>query len=155
MSNFTQAQITAAQAAQKKWAVPASVTLAQFAIESGYGKYMPGGPSSYNGFGIKAAGNQPYVVSRTREVINGKSVYIDAKFRKFSGWAEAFDEHGRLLATVGVYHDAMVAWRDHHDLDGGVCLMGRHYATAPDYATVILSVIHSQALQQFDQFVGA
>ena len=47
--------IDAAQAAQQKWGIPASVTLGQWAIESAYGQAMPEG--SHNPFGIKASGN--------------------------------------------------------------------------------------------------
>lgn len=149
MSNFTQAQIAAAQLAQKKWGVPASVTLAQFAIESGYGKYMPAG--SNNPFGIKAAGGQPYVVAHTREeTAAGKSYYIDARFRKFANLAEAFEEHARLLATASPYAAARAAWAHHHDLSEYVRLMGARYATSTVYAATILSVIHGQNLTQFD-----
>ncbi len=149
MSHFTPDQIAAAQSAQRKWLVPASVTLAQFAIESAYGTHMPAG--SNNPFGIKAMDGHPFVLSRTREVIKGKSVYIEAKFRKFADFAEAFDAHAELLATHSVYAAAMHAWSTPpYNLDEGVRLMAKKYATAPDYATIILSVIHGQHLQQYD-----
>lgn len=142
--------IVAAQKAQHDWKVPASVSLAQFAIESGYGKHMP--PGSWNPFGVKAHGDQPSVTVKTREVDkHGHSYYIEAAFRKFANFAEAFDEHARLLATAPVYAPAMAAWSEPpYALDLGVRLMAKFYATAPDYATVILSVIHSQNLQRFD-----
>lgn len=150
MSNFTPDVIAAAQKAQKDWLVPAAVSLAQFAMESGYGKHMP--PGSNNPFGIKAHGDQPSVTVKTREVDkHGHSYYIEAAFRKFTSFQEAFDEHARLLATAPVYAPAMEAWsKPPYDLDGGVRLMARHYATAPDYATVLLSIIHSQNLQRYD-----
>lgn len=141
--------IVAAQKAQHDWKVPASVSLAQFAIESGYGKYMPAG--SFNPFGIKATGTQPYVPATTREVLNGKSVKIVQNFRKFDSFAQAFDEHAKMLATKPLYAPAMAAWSEPpYALDLGVRLMAKFYATAPDYATVILSVIHGQNLQQYD-----
>lgn len=66
---FTVEVIAAAQKAQTATTIPAAVTLAQWAIESGHGKHMPTG--SNNPSGIKAAGTQPYVEARTREVIHG------------------------------------------------------------------------------------
>jgi hypothetical protein len=51
--------INAAQATQDRWGVPASVTLAQWALESRYGASMPVG--SNNPFGIKAVSGQPFV----------------------------------------------------------------------------------------------
>lgn len=147
MSHYLPAIISAAQKAQQDHSVPASVSLAQFAIESGYGKHMPIG--SYNAFGIKAVSGQPSVTARTREVIHGKTVYVDAQFRKFADFNEAFEEHAKLLSRP-LYADAMHAWKVDHDLERGVRLMAHKYATDPNYATVILSVIHSQNLQQYD-----
>src|ERR1700722_17849140 len=58
--------IVAAQAAHKTFyslGPFASVTLAQWAVESDYGRAMPAG--SNNPFGIKAFGDQPYVEAMT------------------------------------------------------------------------------------------
>lgn len=148
MSHFKAAIVTAAKKGQADWEVPASVSLAQFAIESAYGTKMPTG--SNNPFGIKAVGDQPYVETKTLEYIHGSPVYVVAKFRKFTDFNEAFDEHARLLATNILYAPAMHAWKVDHNLDVGVRLMAKHYATAPDYATVVLSIIRSQHLQQYD-----
>src|ERR1700761_4107507 len=89
--------IEAAQASYLRWHVPVSVTLAQWVVESAWGAAMP--PGSNNPFGIKAAADQPSVESATLEVINGASVTTTARFRKFASLAEAFEQHGRLLAT--------------------------------------------------------
>ncbi len=64
--------IDAAIASRQRWSVPASVTVAQWAVESAWGGAMP--PGSNNPFGIKATGTQPAVVSPTREVINGENI---------------------------------------------------------------------------------
>jgi len=95
----------AAVASRKKWTVPASVTVAQWAVESAWGASMP--PDSNNPFGIKAVGDQPAVESPTREVENGVSVAIVAKFRRFDSLTDAFDQHGKLLATAKPYVPAM------------------------------------------------
>ena len=95
----------AAVASRIRWTVPASVTVAQWAVESAWGASMP--PGSNNPFGIKATGDQPAVESPTREVINGENVVVTARFRVFDSLSQAFDEHGRLLATASVYKDAM------------------------------------------------
>jgi len=148
VSKFTDAAIAAAQLSQKTWGVPASVSLAQFALESAYGTRMPTG--SNNPFGIKAVPGQPFVTASTREVINGKSVTIQAKFRKFASFDEAFDAHAKLLATKAVYGPAMTAWRADHNLEKGVRLMSEWYATDPSYAAKILSIIQAQQLVQYD-----
>ena len=45
----------AAVASRRKWTVPASITIAQWAVESAWGASMP--PGSNNPFGIKAVGD--------------------------------------------------------------------------------------------------
>jgi len=148
VSKFDQATIIAAQKAQQQYGVPASVSLAQFALESAYGTRMP--PGSFNPFGIKAVGGQPSVTSKTREVINGKDVTISAKFRKFADFNEAFDAHAKLLATKSVYAPAMKAWKVDNDLEKGIKLMSGWYATDPSYAAKVLSIIRGQQLVQYD-----
>jgi len=95
MSNFPADVVQAAISSMHKWKVPASVTLAQWALESGFGQHMPAG--SNNPFGMKAVAGQPFVTATTHEVVNGKTITVEAKFRKFNSIAEAFDAHGQLL----------------------------------------------------------
>ena len=73
---------SAAVASRQRWTVPASVTVAQWAVESAWGASMP--PGSNNPFGIKATGDQPGVESPTREVKNGESVTVTDRFRVFN-----------------------------------------------------------------------
>jgi len=62
--SFPPAVIAAAVAAHHRWRVPASVTLAQWAVESAFGTAMPRG--SNNPFGIKAGQGQPFVEAHAR-----------------------------------------------------------------------------------------
>lgn len=137
--------IAGAQAAQTKWGVPAAVTIAQWSIESGWGRHMPTG--SNNPFGIKAVGDQPYVTARTREEVNGRSVYIDAHFRKFDSMSQAFDEHGRLLAQGSAYAQA----RTHlTDPDAYADALTHHYATDSQYGATLKSQMRAYDLYRFD-----
>jgi flagellum-specific peptidoglycan hydrolase FlgJ len=137
--------IAAAKAAQAKWKVPASVSLAQFGIESAWGAKMP--HASNNPFGIKARAGEPFVTCPTHEVVHGQRILVQAAFRKFDTLAAAFDRHGELLATAPVYATAM-SWLP--DLSGFVSNMAAHYATAPDYAAAIMGVIKGAHLDRFD-----
>jgi flagellum-specific peptidoglycan hydrolase FlgJ len=148
MSTISPDVISAAQKAQKTWNVPASVALAQFGLESAWGTKMPAG--SNNPFGMKAAGGQASVPARTREVVHGQSVYITAQFRKFADFAEAFDAHGRLIATLHCYAPAMHAWEATHDVDRFVGALAPVYATDPHYHDLIMSIIRSRNLTQYD-----
>ena len=58
--------------------------------ESGRYRKCPGGCSvSKNFWGVKAAGNEPYVVSWTYENRNGSRKKVRARFRKFKSYYEA------------------------------------------------------------------
>jgi flagellum-specific peptidoglycan hydrolase FlgJ len=140
--------IAAAQSAMANWDIPASVTLAQYALESGWGQHVP--PNSNNPFGIKAKPGQAFVTVPTREVINGKSMMVQAAFRAYDSLADAFDDHGRLLASAPVYAPAMAAWKASRDVRQFVPLMAQHYATDPHYAGLILSIIDTNHMTQYD-----
>jgi flagellum-specific peptidoglycan hydrolase FlgJ len=146
MTHPTRDIIDAARAAQAKWKVPASVSLAQWALESGWGHHMP--PDSLNPFGIKARPGQPSVTVPTREQDKYGHVYtINAAFRKFDTMAQAFDEHARLLATAPVYANAIAALPSVTDF---IHAMAPHYATDVQYEHLLNSIIRGSNLTQYD-----
>jgi hypothetical protein len=138
--------IEAATESRMRWHVPVSITLAQWVVESAWGAAVP--PGSNNPFGIKAVGDQPAVESPTREVIDGNSVTVPARFRKFSSLAEAFDQHGRLLATGSIYRAAMAQVQDP---DGFAEALTGTYATDPQYGITLKWVIHNYGLVRYDR----
>ena len=66
--------------AQKAGAKYPNLLAAQFALESGWGTALA---AKNNFFGIKATGSESSTVSNTREVINGKTVYMNEPFKNF------------------------------------------------------------------------
>jgi len=141
--------VAAAQAAEASCGVPACISLAQWILESGRGTRMPCG--SNNPFGIKATPGQPYVVALTREVFGGKCVTISARFRKFASIADAFAEHGRLLATAPAYRAAMLA-AGNPDLFAER-LTGT-YATDPNYGAALQEIMREGNLYRYDAMLG-
>ena len=129
-----------------EWTVPASVTIAQWAVESAWGASMP--PGSNNPFGIKATGDQPAVESPTREVIKGENIVVTAHFRMFDSLSQAFDEHGRLLATAPVYKDAM---KQKDDPPAFADALTGVYATDPNYGFTLKWVMQNYGLSQYDR----
>jgi flagellum-specific peptidoglycan hydrolase FlgJ len=125
--------------------VPASVTLAQWALESNYGSQMPVG--SNNPFGIKARTGEPFVTALTPEIINGKRVIAPAKFRKFSSVQEAFDQHARLLATAPAYLRAMVV---RNNPDAFADALTGVYATDPHYSFKLKIIMKQNNYYQYD-----
>jgi Mannosyl-glycoprotein endo-beta-N-acetylglucosaminidase len=136
----------AAVASHSRWTVPASVTVAQWAVESAWGASMP--PGSNNPFGIKAVGDQPAVESPTREVINGENVVVTARFRAFDSLTQAFDEHGRLLATATPYKDAM---KQKDNPEAFADALTGVYATDPNYGFTLKWVMENYGLSQYDR----
>lgn len=86
MANFSPEVIRLAQETQAKYGVPASVTLAQYATESGYGKsWLARNANNY--FGMMGS-------------YNGQKVFkTDRYWRKYSSMEESFNDHGRLLSS--------------------------------------------------------
>ena len=118
----------AARATEAKYGVPALVTMAQYGLESGFGRHLPTG--SNNPFGIKARAGEDYVEAMTTEHIHGRDVRVMARFRKFASLAEAFDAHGALLAHGRAYSAA----RSHTgDANAYADALTGHYATDPRY----------------------
>jgi hypothetical protein len=134
--------IEAAKASQARWGIPASVTLAQWIVESAWGSAMP--PDSNNPFGIKALDSQPAVESETREVVEGKTVTITARFRRFASLTEAFEVHGRLLATAAPYQKARTYMQDP---DRFADALTGVYATDPQYGETLKWVMDNYKLK--------
>ncbi|MFP5261306.1 MAG: glycoside hydrolase family 73 protein [Blastocatellia bacterium] len=137
--------VAAAQESQRKWGVPSSVTLAQWALESSYGKHMPAG--SNNPFGIKAKPGQPSVEAGTEEEVGGKMISTKAPFRKYGSLTEAFDDHGRLLATSKYYKKAME--QSNEPAKFADSLTGV-YATDSKYGEKLKQIITDNNLYQYD-----
>jgi hypothetical protein len=137
--------IEAAKTSYKRWGIVASITLAQWIVESAWGSAMP--PDSNNPFGIKALESQPAVESETREVIDGKVVIMTARFRRFQSLSEAFEVHGKLLSTGSPYHAAMEVAKDP---DRFADALTGVYATDPQYGATLKWVMENYQLKQYD-----
>lgn len=145
-SSIPTAVIQAAQAAQRKWKVPASITIAQWMLESGSGKRMP--LHSNNPFGIKAGRGQSFVMAGTHEETKDhKLVATIAPFRVFSSMNEAFDQHGRLLAT----HPAYKLARQHTDDPNAYAdALTGSYASDLKYGSKIKSIMKQNFLYGYN-----
>jgi hypothetical protein len=144
-SAFFAMAVGPAQASQKETGVPASVTLAQAIIESGWGDSHMG--DAWNFFGIKAQGDEPFVVVRTREVVGGKDIFIDARFRRFASMKDCFRAHGLFLRDNPRYAKAFQT-TDAESFAREIHKAG--YATDPHYSDALISIIRQNNLTQYD-----
>ena len=135
-----------AVAAQQRFGVPASVTIAQAIEESAWGQSSLAA-RYHNLFGIKGAGPAGSVTLPTKEYENGSWVTIDAQFAVYRNDAESIAGHAELLATSGYYARAMAdrAYPDAfaNDLTGV-------YATDPDYGANLIALMKLYNLYQYD-----
>lgn len=136
-----------AQEAQRRTGIPASVSLAQAALESGFGRSGLA-KTANNLFGIKAGRSWKgkTVTLPTREWVNGQWVTVDAVWRAYDTPLEAFLDHGRLFYN-GLY-DAALPYRS--SPEEFVKRIAPIYATDPKYADKLLTIIRRYALTQYD-----
>lgn len=143
---ITNEMIAAAQAAQAKHGIPASITLAQITLESG-GKYQ-GGLSAlaynYNNlFGQKAGKNEAGITLQTGEYGSNGYYTTSAKFRVYDSVNQSIMEHGEKWGTSRVGQQASVE-------DYAKALKAKGYATDPQYAEKLISIIDRDNLRQYD-----
>jgi flagellum-specific peptidoglycan hydrolase FlgJ len=144
---------SAAQAAQKQFGEPASVTLAQAILESsdinGNCGQSKCALDAKNYFGIKAFGTEPYMEFPTKEFKDGHP-YMEqgAKFEKFTTVEDSFIRHGELIATEPRYRAAMEVCHD--PVAFAAQLQACGYSTSPTYAQVLTSLIRRYNLAKYD-----
>lgn len=127
----------------QRYGIPASITLAQGLLESGAGTSMLATKAN-NHFGIKTGGtwNGPYVVKDDDK----KGEY----FRKYESAAHSYEDHSRFLSTRGRYSNLFKLQRtDYKGWAHGLKAAG--YATNPEYALKLISIIELYNLQQYDK----
>ena len=135
-----------AVAAQHRYGVPASVTIAQAIDESGWGRSSLAA-KDHNLFGIKGAGPAGSDSLPTQEYEHGRSVTRVASFRAYHNFAESIDDHGRLLATSGYYDRSLAHGQDPNAF--AAALTGV-YATDPDYGAKLISLMRQYDLYRYD-----
>ncbi len=136
-----------AQAQCKCYDLPASVVIAQGALESGWGKYVIG---NYNFFGRKWNGEGDYIEVPTQEWNGSEYVTETDKFQDYPDLLHAIDDWCILITQEPVYANAWGVWCNTHDVDQFVRALGPVYATDPDYADKVISTIHANDLTQYD-----
>lgn len=146
--SFIKATGAAAQLSAKQYGVPASITIAQAIIESGWGQTQLAVKAN-NYFGVKAVQGQEYVEYRTTEFIKGVEEHPLADFAKYETVAGSFAAHAKLLATVPRYAPAMKVAKDPAAFAAAIKACG--YSTAPDYDTKLMALVSEFNLTQFDK----
>ncbi|NLI77454.1 MAG: glycoside hydrolase family 73 protein [Candidatus Riflebacteria bacterium] len=137
----------AARESMKLTGVPASVTLAQAALETGWGKSSIG--DAKNLFGMKGTGPAGTTLVWTTEYVNGKYIRIQDKFRKYHSWRESIDDHARLLSQGSRYKKCMANKNNPDQFARELQKAG--YATDPQYASKLIGIMKANNFYQYDK----
>jgi flagellum-specific peptidoglycan hydrolase FlgJ len=142
--------IDAAQWASQRTGFPyASVTLAQFILETGWGQKIIAGT---NPFGIKQLPGLPFILITTHEVIDGVSKEVQQYFAKFPSLPSAFIWHDNMLMRGDDYAPARKYLSSMTEFTKA---MAKIYATDPNYDIDLFRLINQYDLTQYDTPIPA
>jgi flagellum-specific peptidoglycan hydrolase FlgJ len=144
---FLRAVVPAALASMRASGVPASITIAQAILESGWGKSSLAVKAN-NFFGIKAAPGCDFIEMPTTEYINGERVTVQAAFARYASVEDCFKAHARLLSAAPRYVPC-VAVKDQPEAFARQ-LQACGYSTSPTYAAMLIALMKQFDLTQYD-----
>ena len=139
-----------ARDAQRIFGVPASITLAQAILESGWGESKLA-VNANNLFGIKARIHMTpndYVEFPTVEYSSGKREVVDALFAQYPTPRYCFLKHAELLDYTARYRRCREAAPDVSKYALALQVCG--YSTNPNYAQQLLTLIRELHLTEYD-----
>jgi flagellar protein FlgJ len=165
----------AAVESERRTGLPAEITAAQCALESGWLKSAPGNncfgikysPAKHNGKQLlvtreyfdtadhaaawvaRLAGRE--ILEATGHQANGKSQWkVRDWFAAYPSLADCFADHARLVTNGKPYRAAWEAFVVHRDWRRLLAGIGPTYATAPDYATRVQVVLEGELQRAID-----
>ncbi|HEY8532293.1 MAG TPA: sporangiospore maturation cell wall hydrolase GsmA [Micromonospora sp.] len=151
---FIAAAVPGAQQGWREFEVPASVTIAQAILESGWGRSALS-TNDRNYFGIKCFNNDPGPIAigcrtyRTTECDKqGKCTTTSASFRTYRSMADSFRDHGHFLRSNSRYASAFTYSRDPDKFLVAIWKAG--YATDPEYDTKVINIMKKYNLYAYD-----
>ena len=140
-----------AQSLQAQYGVKASISIAQAALESDWGRSELA--AKYNNFfGVKASAGMPSVTLSTKEFVNEEWVTVNAAFRTYADWRSSMTDHALLLVNGTSEnpqrYQAVLQATDYKT--AAYALVSGGYATDPGYAEKIIRMIETYNLNQYD-----
>lgn len=150
---FIQSLVPKAQELHATYGVLPSIIIGQAILESDWGNSTLAS-KYHNLFGIKAGANENKVHLETQEYLNDEWVTVTADFRVFADNGEALEAHSLLFVNGTTWNPQQYATvllaKDYKE--AATALQTSGYATDPEYASKIISVIEENKLVQYDSF---
>ncbi|MCR8997090.1 glucosaminidase domain-containing protein [Brevibacillus laterosporus] len=131
----------------KRTGIPASLTIAQGILESGWGASELA-VNANNWFGIKGVGPAGSYVRDSLEEEHGVKVTRRSLFRKYYNWEDSVRDHSKFLLRPRYSKIINADWRD-------ACyeIEKAGYATDSQYASKLIKRIEEYQLYKYDQGV--
>ena len=122
---------------------------AQWALESGWGSALS---AKNNFFGIKATSSESSANHRTREVVNGKSVYVNANFKNFDTPQDAVDH------LVTQWYKNYKSYKGVNNAgspnEAAAMLKQQGYATDPSYPQKLIELMQSKGVSSGPAYIS-
>jgi len=122
---------------------------AQWALESGWGSALSG---KNNFFGIKATSSESSTNHRTREVVNGKDIYINANFKNFDTPQDAVDH------LVTQWYKNYKSYKGVNNAgspnEAAAMLKSEGYATDPSYPQKLIELMQSKGVSSGPAYIS-
>jgi len=142
----------AAKRIQEVYDVPASIIMAQAALESNFGTAELAA-QHHNLFGVKASPGMKQVALPTKEFVDDEWITKHEPFRSYDSWTESLIDHAQLIrnGTMDKPHrydgvNTSVSYQK-----AAEALVDGQYATDPNYADKLISMIETYDLQKYDK----
>lgn len=133
MATISAEVISAAQKTQEMFGIPASLTIAQYIQESGWGNSSLA--KNYNNFfGVKAG------KSWTGERVSTST----GTYRVYDSMYDSFVDHAKVLKNSGYYNPTG------NDVESWINALDGVYAEDPGYASALRKLISQNNLTQYD-----
>ncbi|HEX6342088.1 glucosaminidase domain-containing protein [Umezawaea sp.] len=142
----------AAQAVMAEYDIPASVTVGQSILESAWGgSRLSVNDRNYFGFKCTAPGTPGPIATGCRAYSTTECTpgchTVTAYFRVYASVRDSFRDYGRLLTTSANYAGALPF---RHDPNRFITEVAKKYATDPNYASKVISLMNNHNLYQYD-----
>ncbi|MGX7092335.1 glycoside hydrolase family 73 protein [Hutsoniella sourekii] len=142
-----------AQSLQRQYGVLASISLAQAALESDFGRSELAS-DYYNLYGVKTDADDPDKVAfNTMEFVDGEWIEITDYFKVYPSWQASMAQHAELIhygtSWDPNYYQLVKDGKTYQEQASGLQEAG--YATDPTYANKIVEMIEAWSLDQYDQ----
>jgi flagellar protein FlgJ len=155
--SFIQDLLPSAKKAAAALGIEPLALIAQAALETGWGQRMfknSDGDSSHNLFGIKAQANWQGKVAivDTLEYRQGVAQKEKARFRAYESAEQSLEDYVDLIRTNPRYQSALAVANDTRAYFQQLQAAG--YATDPNYAQKILSVMEGSSFKEVRKLLG-